>query len=136
MKFEDLRNETAESLDAKRVDCYSCPVNIRCAIGGQEGTGFTFNCCRVTSVYMINDERQEVLVVVDCAKHNFHQTAGFNAGERTCPLCTGGAVYDEENCSDGDSEPYRYLPTIHSKVSSETRLAAMAKFPKRKPKEP
>ncbi len=96
----------------KVVDCGTCPVNIACALE-RGGTGWTFDCCRSTSV-----DTSEGILIIDCQLHRFEQSATARDC-KVCPLCSGDlmtvALRDPRNAN-------HYVPTVHAKIPLAERL--------------
>lgn len=110
---------TAEELTEGQVDCGTCPLNMRCAVG-DGGNGWTFRCCGATGVEVVGEHGEELLFIVDCVRHGFAR--GHYKGTvdlATCPLCNGDIV---KTVAIGASATQRYLPTVHSKVSLAKRV--------------
>lgn len=113
-RFLDVVRDPVETTEAARVDCPTCPVNMACIVG-QDGTGWTFNCCRSTGVVVEGE-----VVVIDCAKHNFAQNERAKAYKK-CPLCSGDVMEVVERARRAGTAPTVYLPTVHAKVSIAER---------------
>lgn len=95
------------------VDCGTCPVSMACAVGAG-GTGWTFDCCRSTSVRVGNQ-----VYVLDCQRHSFEQCTMAREC-KACPLCSGDVVSEEDAI-------YRYVPTVHARFTPQERLHAWRK---------
>ncbi len=98
------------------VDCGNCPVSMACALG-QGGTGWTFNCCRSTSVEM-QEHGKRRLLVIDCQRHTFEQNEDAKDC-KLCPLCSGD-IMDVELRDEIDT--HRYVPTVYAKIPVEKRV--------------
>jgi hypothetical protein len=119
-KFLDVIHEDPSALEASRVDCGTCPVSLKCVLG-QDGTGWTFNCCRATAVNVTTGDGRSVKVVVDCAKHAFEQKPEAASFIR-CVLCSGEIMDTEVRAARNHGSSYLYLPTVHAKVPVGDRV--------------
>jgi hypothetical protein len=113
LRFLDVVQQSERKLKEHVVDCGTCPVSMACAIS-QGGTGWRFQCCGSTSVSIPGN----TLYIMDCGNNQFE----VNKDEfhrKVCPLCTGDII---ESAVRGNTECYRYVPTVHAKVPLKTRL--------------
>ena len=116
--LDDLLAISEKDLAKGCVDCGTCPISMACAVG-EGGSGWRFPCCGTTSVTV--DGATDQFVVVDCANNGFASTYS-NERSMRCPLCSGDVV---DGILRGSVGQYRYLRTIHSKVSPKQRLKVL-----------
>lgn len=115
MTFFDAVRLPIDKVEATRVSCGTCPVNLSCVVG-QGGNGWKFDCCG-SSGYVLDD----VTLVVDCANNGFEQLA--KAKEHSlCPLCSGGIMEVVERAQADGGKRNLYLLTEHTRVPIADRI--------------
>src|SRR3954464_7353938 len=87
----DFIKAKPSEIDAKVVDCATCPVALLCqaSIGG---TGIVCRNCGATSVWAVDADRWEHVLVLDCNKHHFADEVREAQRQVECALCSGTAI--------------------------------------------
>ena len=114
-KFLDVIRQSVDKTEADRVSCGECPVNMACVLE-EGGTGWTFDCCHVTSVRV-----DGLVLAIDCGRHNFEQNNEAKKWEK-CPLCSGSIMEVAERAKRNGNDPNRYVLTAHAKVPLAERI--------------
>lgn len=119
LRLADAVRMKDADVEAFRVTCETCPVSMQCIVG-QGGTGWTFDCCGSTTIYLTEEESKARILLVDCGKHNFERQESTKACKQ-CALCSGGIMEVEAR----GMANHRYLPTVHAKVPVAERLRVL-----------
>jgi len=115
-KFLDIIREPIAKTEADRVGCGECPVNMACVLE-EGGTGWTFDCCHVTSLRV-----DGLVLTIDCGRHNFEKNNEVGKW-KVCPLCSGSIIEVVERAKrSGANDPNRFVLTEHAKVPLEERV--------------
>lgn len=106
-------------IEAKKVSCSTCPVNMLCETG-EGGTGYVCQTCGMTGVWIDEPDPKRPstdVYMIDCARHKFH-TREKNGQMRTCSTCTGEVM---EAYVENVNSKLHYIYTEHARVSAEER---------------
>lgn len=113
----DVLKASLKDVKETTVNCGTCPVSFQC-MAGEGGNGYTFDCCKSTAVEVTEDGGERVLLIIDCANHQFEQR-DVAKDASPCPFCSGDVVVAHALHMTPD---HRYLPTEHAMVPLKTRL--------------
>lgn len=116
-----LIDASPADVQAKVVDCPSCPVFLFCQ-DGSGGVGYWCSKCRATAVrfdearYAADHDAPQDILILDCAKHKFEMEKGKKL--TLCVICSGGLASLEMTATGAKNH---LVLTKHASVPAETR---------------
>ena len=114
---KDYAKLSNAEIEAKVVDCPTCPVNMLCE-AGEGGSGFACGQCDGTAMGVedVNLAKTANMYYIDCAKQHFSRDGGVIA--QGCDMCTGKIMKTEVN---GIPPTLYIIRTVYAKVSIDER---------------
>ena len=116
---KDYAKLTNTEVEAKTVDCPTCPVNMLCE-AGEGGVGYVCSECGSTAlgVESTNLAKTQNMYYLDCSKQHFSRVAGVL---EKCDLCSGKIMKTEVN---GIPPTLYLIRTVYAKVPIDERRRA------------